>query len=143
MYSYGSWLFLMTVFSMKHILGDWVLQSTWMVRGKRRTGLRFILPLSTHALVHAVLTFYLSLYFFIVYGVENIEWYTWSNVITVAAGLSGIDFASHFFIDRTKALFEKLDDRNKLYYVELTFLDQLFHSVVYLGIIWYMLNLLA
>jgi hypothetical protein len=113
---------------LKHWLADWELQTTWMVHGKRRGGFRFLLPLFVHAGIHGILVFYvISAYFLLVYHTVPVAFILIST---------GTDFASHFVIDRTKALLERFDSRNHKYMVELTGLDQLFHFSVYLILVY-------
>lgn len=43
-------------FNIKHLLGDFVFQNTYMVLGKGAGGWKFVKPLSLHCLVHVVLS---------------------------------------------------------------------------------------
>jgi hypothetical protein len=76
-----SWMLLLTV---KHVIADFFLQTSWMARGKdAKTG--WLLPLTVHSLVHGVLA---TMLFAIL---APRLWF-----------LGLVDFAVHFCIDRAK-----------------------------------------
>lgn len=122
------------LFVLKHILCDYGFQTTWMVHGKRRGGLRFILPLLCHSLIHGAVTFYVCLVF--IHGVFFT--YNFGHLFSNALFAAGIDTVSHFIIDRSKALFERLSE-NRTFRVALMSVDQVGHGIVYLIIICYLL----
>ena len=74
------------VFATKHVLADFILQTTWMARGKERPD-GWAPPLLAHASCHAVLTLAIALV-----TVPRLWW------------LSLIDLAVHLAIDRGKTL---------------------------------------
>jgi hypothetical protein len=76
------WMLVLTV---KHVVGDFFLQTNWMATKDRKTG--WALPLLAHCAVHGVLTTLL------VAAVQPKLWFV---------GL--IDFAIHITIDRIKGL---------------------------------------
>lgn len=76
---------LLIVFQVKHLFGDYLLQTSWMVIGKyKRKG--WLKPLSTHAFIHAMLTLIITL-----------------AIDPKLAWLALLDFTVHFVIDRIKA----------------------------------------
>lgn len=74
------------VFGTKHVLADFILQTTWMARGKERPS-GWVPPLLAHAACHAVLTLAITLV-----ALPRLWW------------LSLIDLAVHLAIDRSKTL---------------------------------------
>ena len=74
------WMLALTV---KHVVGDFLLQTAWMATKDRKTG--WALPLLVHCAIHGVLTTLL------VVVVQPKLWFV---------GL--VDFAIHITIDRTK-----------------------------------------
>lgn len=79
---------LLVLFQLKHFIADYPLQTPYML-GKFKSGYDWVLPLSTHCLVHAVFTFLISIYF---------TWDLYHSLI-----YSALDFFIHFLIDRIKA----------------------------------------
>ena len=116
---------LLVVFQVKHLLGDYVFQTGWMVRGKGRSGAGFVFPLSVHVLVHAVMTLGILLV------VHPKMWY-----------LALVDFAAHFIMDRIKAspqLFGRYSDTTKQsFWIPLGF-DQMVHHLTHYLIIFLLL----
>ena len=76
------WMLLLTV---KHVIGDFLLQTAWMATKDRKTG--WALPLLVHCAIHGVLTTLL------VVVVQPKLWFV---------GL--VDFAIHITIDRIKGM---------------------------------------
>ncbi|WP_198646867.1 DUF3307 domain-containing protein [Pannonibacter carbonis] len=76
---------LFLAFLAKHFLADFLLQTYWMAAGKEKAR-HWLVPLSVHAGIHAVLTGLVCLWF--------APWLVW---------LALVDFAVHFCIDRGKA----------------------------------------
>jgi hypothetical protein len=116
---------LCALFFVKHYLADWQFQTLWMVRGKRRDSLSFVWPLSAHAGMHGVLTLLLALCW--------LGYHSKPLLFAVYAAYG--DFATHFIIDRAKALIEKMVATGKKWKVLLMVLDQMAHFVVTLIII--------
>jgi hypothetical protein len=83
----GTIFALLILFQLKHFIADYPLQGNYML-GKFKPGWDFLGPLSAHCLVHAVMTFAITV------------WYT---PVAVALGLAGLDFVIHFLMDRIKA----------------------------------------
>lgn len=104
--------------AVKHGLADFLLQTSWMARGKERsTG--WALPLVAHVLCHAVLMLALLL------AVAPRLWW-----------LAGIDFALHVAIDRGKSLAAQRGgwqpDRPQFWW--LLGLDQFLHQLTNVGL---------
>lgn len=78
---------LLLAYQLKHFIADYPLQGKFML-GKFLPYPRFILPLTAHALVHAVFTFLIAV---------------WIVSPTAAVVLGLIDGAVHFAVDRVKA----------------------------------------
>ncbi|WP_439530186.1 DUF3307 domain-containing protein [Pannonibacter sp.] len=76
---------LFLAFLAKHFLADFLLQTHWMAAGKERDR-HWLVPLSVHAGIHAVLTGLVCLWF-----APGLVW------------LALVDFVVHFCIDRSKA----------------------------------------
>ena len=116
---------LLIVFQIKHFIGDYLLQTGWMVRGKSKAGAGFVFPLSIHVLVHASMTFA------IVMVVNPRFWY-----------LAGLDFVVHFLMDRIKSspsLLGRFTDTTKSsFWIPLGF-DQMVHHLTHYSIIWILL----
>lgn len=89
---------LLLVFQIKHFLADYPLQTPYMLR-KFLPDHKFILPLTCHSLVHAILTYLIAL------PIRS----------DIALNLAIFDFTIHFIMDRIKASpkmlgrFESLD----------------------------------
>lgn len=113
---------LLAVFQIKHFLGDYVLQTAWMVNGKAEPWPKFLLPLSVHVLAHTALTLA------IVCFVDARLWY-----------LALVDFAVHFAMDRIKsnpALLGRFNDPQKAsFWIPMGF-DQMVHHFTHYFIIW-------
>jgi len=75
---------LLGVFQLKHFIADFPLQNNYMLKKMGKTG--WIIPLASHALVHAAMTFV------IVMTVKPSLWW-----------LAIVDFVVHFSVDRVKA----------------------------------------
>lgn len=77
---------LIALFSLKHFLADFVIQTNWVARGKEaRVG--WLVPLTAHVATHAAMTLVISL------AVAPQLWW-----------IALVDFAVHFAIDRAKTL---------------------------------------
>jgi len=116
---------LLIAFQIKHFLGDYILQTGWMARGKSEAGLGFVLPLFTHSIVHAALTMAIILV------VEPQLWY-----------LALLDFAVHFVLDRVKSsplLLGRFGDADKRSYWIPLGLDQMAHHLTHYAIIYLIL----
>lgn len=116
---------LLVVFQIKQLIGDYILQTGWMVVGKGKAGAGFIIPLSTHVGVHALLTLG------IVYYLDPSLWY-----------LAAFDFVVHFAMDRIKAapgLLGRFKDTTKSsFWIPLGF-DQMVHHLTHYAIIYWLL----
>jgi hypothetical protein len=76
----------LTLFIVKHLVADFLLQPGWMSQGKSRSH-GWVMPAAAHALVHATATG-------VIFGLLAPA-YIW---------LAGVDFFVHFAIDRSKVL---------------------------------------
>jgi hypothetical protein len=86
--SLGAFLALLIVFQVKHFLADYPLQTEYML-GKFKPDWEFAKPLSLHAGVHALFTYWIVLAV------------SWS--FTLAVSLALFDGVVHFVMDRIKA----------------------------------------
>ena len=119
----GQFIFTMlAAFQVKHLIGDYLLQTAWMVRGKTRPGAGFLWPLTVHVGIHAFITF------IIVMVVNPALWF-----------LTFLDFAVHFVMDRIKSdpkLLGRFTDVNKQsFWIPFGF-DQMVHHCTHYFIIW-------
>jgi hypothetical protein len=116
------WLFiLLVVFQVKHFLADFVFQNVYMLQ-KSRAGWEFVLPLSIHSGVHAIMTLAI-----VVWWNPSLWW------------LSLLDFVVHFTTDRIKAgprYFGRFHDITKKGFWVTFGLDQMIHHLTHLAIIW-------
>lgn len=113
--------FLFVVFQIKHFIADFPLQFPYMLR-KMSHGWEFVLPLSMHCGVHALLTLAICLL-----TVPSL-WY-----------LAILDFVVHFIMDRIKSgpryLGRFNDVHRSAFWIALGF-DQMVHHLTHLYIIW-------
>jgi hypothetical protein len=112
---------LLVIFQIKHFLADFPLQRQYMLR-KFSPGWDFILPLSLHCLVHAVITLTICLIF-------NAQlWW-----------LAIFDFVVHFIMDRIKSgpryLGRYSDMHTQSFWIAMGF-DQMVHHLTHLYIVW-------
>lgn len=116
---------LLIVFQIKHFLADFPLQFPYMLR-KFRPGWDFVLPLTTHCLVHAFLTLV------IVLCVDYRLWW-------LAVG----DFVVHFIMDRIKSgpryLGRFKDATTTSYWVSFG-ADQMVHHLTHMLIVWILIT---
>jgi hypothetical protein len=104
------------VFQFKHLLADFILQTTWMAQGKEKPR-GWLLPLATHAGVHGFLT---------------------AAIFAVAAPsylwLGLADFVVHFAIDRAKGMLSREFDADttKTAFWWLIGIDQTLHHLTHL-----------
>ena len=116
---------LLIVFQIKQFLADYPLQFPFMLR-KTSGSWDFLLPLTLHCLVHAVLTLAICLWF-----APSLAW------------LAVFDFAVHFLMDRFKSgpryLGRFNDTHRQAFWIALGF-DQLVHHLTHLYIIWVILT---
>jgi hypothetical protein len=116
---------LLVVFQIKHFLGDYLFQTNWMVVGKGKPGIGFVVPLGVHVGIHAIFTA------IIVYIVNPALWY-----------LAVFDFVVHFTMDRIKSgprYLGRFNDPSKhIFWICLGF-DQMVHHVTHYAIIWWLL----
>jgi len=78
---------LLIVFQIKHLLADYLLQNEYMLGKFKQRG--WIMPLAAHSAVHGAFTMAIV--------------YVYSSDLTLSIGLSGLDMALHFIMDRVKA----------------------------------------
>lgn len=116
---------LLVVFQIKHFIADFPLQGRYMMR-KVRPGWEFIVPLSFHCGVHAVLTLMVCLL------VRPSFWW-----------LAILDFIVHFVMDRIKSGPRYLGRFNDIsrssYWIALGF-DQMVHHLTHMYIVWVLLT---
>jgi hypothetical protein len=112
---------LLIIFQVKHFIADFPLQREYMLR-KFSPGWDFVLPLTTHCLVHGVLTLAVTMVFN-----PRLWW------------LAPADFAIHFVMDRIKSSPRYLGRFNDLtrsgYWIALGF-DQMVHHLTSLWVVW-------
>ena len=136
-----TWLFLVILFQLKHFIADYPLQGRYMLR-KFSSGWAWVLPLATHAAVHASMTFLLVFMF--------VGWHA-------GVFLAVFDFVIHFTMDRIKASpnmlgrFKALTGEtastatatqwrsNDHFWWALGF-DQMVHHLTHYAIIWWILR---
>lgn len=110
---------LLLVYQVKQFIADFVLQNVWMLQ-KSRPGWDFVMPLSIHCGVHALITLGIVLY---------VNPASWSLVI--------LDFVVHFTMDRIKAgpryLGRFSDMRSRGYWMSFGF-DQMVHHLTHIYI---------
>lgn len=110
---------LLVLYQIKHFVGDYVLQNVWMLQ-KGLPNWEFVLPLSIHCGVHALMTLAITLYL-----APTLWW------------LCVLDFAVHFVMDRIKAGPKYLgrfnDPHRKAFWVSFGF-DQMVHHLTHLYI---------
>lgn len=114
----GAVSFWMVVFAIKHVIGDFILQTSWMAMGKdSRTG--WALPLLAHCAVHGALSVGLLLVL-----APRFWW------------LGLVDFAIHLVIDRAKgfcvATFHVTPDHQWFWW--LIGIDQALHHLTGFGL---------
>lgn len=105
------------LFLMKHLLADFVLQSSWIAGGKQqREG--WLAPLTVHVSLHAALTGLILLIL-----APGLVW------------LALVDFVVHFTIDRTKVIIEQRYEfkASQARYWWLFGTDQTLHHLTHLG----------
>ena len=104
---------LLVLFTFKHYVADFLLQTDGMARGKEARS-NWAIPLAQHLLVHAVMTLVITLAF-----APRLFW------------LALVDFIIHGCIDRFKSLYaraEKLGPEQSQYWWLLGF-DQFLHQM--------------
>lgn len=110
---------LLIVYQFKHFVGDYILQNVWMLQ-KGRPNWEFLLPLSIHCGVHALMTLAITIYL-----APQLWW------------LSLLDFVIHFTMDRIKAgpkyMGRYTDTHKKAFWVCFGF-DQMVHHLTHLYI---------
>ena len=85
---------LLVIFKLKHFIADYPFQTSYMLQ-KFKAGREFILPLTAHAGVHSLFTFYISIFFAALRRPESAQ----ALPFYLALG----DFTLHFIMDRVKA----------------------------------------
>jgi hypothetical protein len=104
------------VFQFKHLLADFLLQTSWMAQGKEKPR-GWVSPLVAHAGVHGILTAAI-----------------FAVAAPVFAWLGLIDFIVHFAIDRAKGLLSREFDADttKTSFWWLIGIDQALHHLTHL-----------
>lgn len=119
---------ILAIFQVKHFVADFPLQTPYMLN-KYRPGWDFLVPLTVHCLVHAVMTLGIVLYYS-----ASLWW------------LAAFDFVVHFAMDRLKSgpkyLGRYNDIRKASYWVALG-ADQAVHHLTSIYIIWQMVKALG
>lgn len=116
-------VFFLFFMQLKHLLVDFYLQTTEMVRGKGQyanwDGIK-------HSLQHGIGTFLLVAIFFLVIGVRSLPIF-----LFIVAFAALFDFITHYHIDWVKMNYGNRDIANEQFWQHLG-LDQYAHQVVYL-----------
>jgi len=116
---------LLVIFQVKQFVADFPLQFPYMLK-KLSKGWEFVLPLSMHCGVHALLTFLICLF-----TVPALWW------------LAVVDFLVHFVMDRIKSgpryLGRFNDVHRSPYWIAFGF-DQMVHHLTHLFIIWVLIH---
>lgn len=93
---------------------------------KYRAGWEFLLPLTLHCFVHAVLTFVICMIY-----APTVAW------------LAAVDFVLHFVMDRIKSgprYLGRFSDTKKPWFWMAFGFDQMFHHLTHLYIIWVIIH---
>lgn len=118
---------LLFLFNVKHFICDFHLQTPYMMKKCLPTW-DFVLPLLLHCSVHAIVTFG------IIYVIDKDFWFSLQ--------ISVMELCAHFFIDRIKAspiYLGRFKDISKSAFWVCLGLDQLFHQLCYLYIVYLIL----
>ncbi len=127
----NSILLVLAALVLKHFFADYPLQNVYML-GKGKKGYAWILPLATHAGVHALFT----LVIFSLYDPRT----GWVAIV---------DFITHFIVDRIKATYPmpqgvwadgERGANLRRFYVAFG-LDQLAHHLTYVGLVYLALSI--
>ena len=107
----------LVLFLAKHLIADFLLQTSWMANGKEQPK-GWFLPLLAHVGVHTVAT---ALIFAVLAPA-----YIW---------MAAVDFVVHFAIDRAKGLLNRFfdNDPTKTGFWWLLGIDQTLHHLTHLG----------
>lgn len=112
---------LLVIYQMKHFVADFPLQREYMLK-KVLPGWDFVLPLTTHCLVHAVLTL------LIVLRIRPELWW-----------LAVVDFVVHFVMDRIKSgpkYLGRYEDKSRPGFWNCLGIDQMVHHITHFYIIY-------
>lgn len=112
-------LFLVFIFQLKHLIADYYLQVPYMYLNKGKES-NWVLPLASHAGVHALFTLAIAI---------------WFGYVAIFAAV--LDFVTHFIIDRWKAR-QTLTPQESKFWVNLG-IDQFLHHIVAIVIIFMIL----
>lgn len=122
-FSDAEYIFLMLiVFQVKQLIGDYILQTAWMVNGKTRVGVGYVFPLTVHVVIHAFTTLAIVL-------VVNKDLWV----------LALVDFTAHFAMDRIKSspfMLGRFTDMTKQSFWIPFGVDQMVHHLTHYFIIW-------
>lgn len=120
-----SWMIAITVFSIKHFIADFVLQTDYML-GKFKAPPYCFKPLAAHCGVHALFT---AILLFVPVALDPLYL---SNVWLLIVLVSVYDFITHFMVDIAKAQYtriKKLTPAYKSYWVAIG-IDQMGHLIL-------------
>ena len=140
-------LILATLFGVKHLIGDYLLQLNGQSGRKRLDGIAGLKALFVHSLYHGFITDYFMCCYFFFKGISG----QWQLIL----GAALFDFGTHFAIDFTKVKIEKnlnqqmcwyknsvglyvplkLEKSNVKYRKTILIVDQVLHFLVYCVII--------
>jgi hypothetical protein len=126
-------LTLLLVFQLKHLVVDYYLQTPRMY-GNKGKPYGWFWPLVEHAGVHAVATFLILVFFFVL-----TSGFTLSDAQVVGATAAAFDFVTHFITDRWKAT-RKHSSREPQFWINLGW-DQMIHHIVGILIVFWVVAL--
>lgn len=133
-----SWMIAITVFSIKHFLADFVLQTEYML-GKFNRPPKCFAPLASHCLVHVLFAFIL---FMIPMALEpNRVSSSWDLIVVLLC----YEFATHFLVDLAKAQYtraNKLTSAYKAYWVAIG-IDRMMHLVLSIPLIYTLAEMIS
>ncbi|ARB05978.1 hypothetical protein fHeYen901_205 [Yersinia phage fHe-Yen9-01] len=115
---------LLIAFQIKHFLCDYPLQNEYML--KKINTSKWVLPLMSHALIHALGTFIIAIFF----------------GFPIALLVAAIDFICHFVIDRIKANSSRKTSISESKFWSYLGLDQAAHHLTHYTIIAILIGLL-
>jgi hypothetical protein len=112
---------LLVLYQVKHFLADFPLQGEYMLK-KTLKGWDFLLPLSLHSAIHALLTLLILLYF-----APHLYY------------LCFFDFIIHFLMDRIKSserYLGRFSDKSESMYWNVFGIDQMVHHLTHIFIVY-------
>lgn len=116
---------LLIIYQLKHLICDYYLQGKYMLGKFNRKG--WVKPLAAHALVHAVATFGIALYY----------------VPNYALAFVLVDLVVHFVVDKIKVESSRpYDPKLHPQFWQLLGIDQMAHHITHYMLIAYMMHLM-